>query len=85
MHAIRSIKAVPLTVAENEPHPTQVPQWRTQMLEAVAKVIRRGTQTEDAIFPPTDGFREELGLQLPVRVVAGRTWDWIALDRGGYA
>ena len=42
LEAIKGLKTVQQIAAENEVHPTQVTQWKTQMLEGAAEVFDHG-------------------------------------------
>ena len=47
LEAIKGIRTVQQIAAENELHPTQVTQWKTQMLEGAAEVFESGRGRKD--------------------------------------
>jgi transposase len=44
LEAIKGLKTVSQIAAENQLHPVQVTQWKTQMMEAAPEVFSRGKQ-----------------------------------------
>lgn len=44
LEAIKGLKTVSQIAAENQLHPVQVTQWKTQMMEAAPGVFNRGKQ-----------------------------------------
>jgi transposase-like protein len=72
LEAIRGIKTVQQIAADNELHPTQVTQWKTQMVEGAAGVFDAGRKTEQAVFEKREQRMERKMGQLVVEV------DWLS-------
>ena len=74
LEAIKGIRTVQQIAAENELHPTQVTQWKTQMLEGAAEVFEsgRGLKDREQTFQVREERLERKIGQLVVEV------DWLS-------
>ncbi len=74
LEAIRGIKTVQQIAADNELHPTQVTQWKTQMLEGAAGAFDagRGRKSEQEVFEQREQRLERKMGQLVVEI------DWLS-------
>jgi transposase-like protein len=74
LEAIKGIRTVQQIAAENELHPTQVTQWKTQMLEGAAEVFEsgRGRKDQEQTFQVREERLERKIGQLVVEV------DWLS-------
>lgn len=74
LEAIKGLKTVQQIAAENELHPTQVTQWKSQMIDGAAEVFEqgRGRQTEEQAAQIREERLERKIGQLVVEV------DWLS-------
>ena len=74
LEAIKGIKTVPEIAADNQVHPTQVTQWKSQMLAGAAEVFDQGRGRkvqEEAVEQDKERLERKIG-QLVVEV------DWLS-------
>jgi transposase len=72
LEAIKGIRTVQQIASENELHPTQVRQWKTQMLEGAAEAFESGGKCNEHTFQAREERLERKIGQLVVEV------DWLS-------
>ena len=73
LEAIKGLKTVQEIAAENHVHPTQITQWKTQMLQGAADVFEQG-QGRKTIEQRTEAEKERLERKIGQLVVEV---DWL--------